>query len=106
MNIAHTLTETISRKAVSSRSDHGDPTYASATTFAARVERTNGVTYGPGGASVAYSHRVFCQTAVALSDLLFFSEDSTSDNSTGKRPVSVTTCRRLNGVVSHYEVLI
>ena len=105
MDISGRLTETVSRKAVSSRSDHLDPTYGTASTFSARIERDSGESYGASGSAVAYTHRMFCQTAVLLSDLIFFPEDSTADNNTGKRPASVSACYDLDGTLSHYEVL-
>lgn len=105
MDITARLTETVSRKTVSSRSSSGDPTYSSADTFAARVERNSGSGYSATGVLINFTHRMFCQTSVKLSDLIFFSEDSTSTNSTGKRPASVSALYDLDGNLSHYEVL-
>lgn len=105
MDISPRLTETVSRKTVSSRSSSGDPTYSSADTFAARVERNVGSGYSATGVNVTFTHRMFCQTSVKLSDLVFFSEDSTASNNNGKRPTSVSALYDLDGNLSHYEVL-
>lgn len=105
MNVAGRLNETVSRKTTTATSSYGDPTYGSATTFAARVERTSGVSYSAQGSALQYTHRMFSLTSVDLTDLVFFSEDNTSDNNTGHRPASVTECRNMRGAVSHYEVL-
>ena len=105
MDIGPRLTETVSRKALTGRTLYADPLYAAPDTFAARVERGTGMTYDATGATLQYAHRMFCKTAVALTDLIFFSEDDTGDYITGKRPTSITVCRDLAGSVDHYEVL-
>lgn len=105
MNIGPRLTETVSRKTVTGRTDYADPLYSDVDTFAARIERGTGETYDTTGASLSYAHRMFCQTAVALTDLIFFPENDTGDNNTGKRPASVQPCYDLGGTLSHYEVL-
>lgn len=105
MNIGPRLTETVSRKSVTSRTDYADPLYGDVDTFAARIERGTGEAYSTQGATLAYSHRMFCQTSVALTDLVFFPGDDTNDNDTGKRPASVQPCYTLDGTLDHYEVL-
>lgn len=105
MNIGPRLTETVSRKTVTGRTDYADPLYGDVDTFAARIERGTGEAYSAAGSTLSYSHRIFCQTAVALTDLVFFPEDDTNDNDTGKRPASVQPCYDLGGTLDHYEVL-
>lgn len=105
MNIGPRLTETVSRKTVTSRTDYADPLYGDVDTFAARIERGSGEVYSSSGSTAQFSHRMFCQTSVALTDLVFFPENNTSDNDTGKRPVSVQACYDLGGTLDHYEVL-
>lgn len=105
MNIAPRLTETVSRKSVTSRTDYADPLFGDVDTFPARIERGSGMTYDASGVALSYAHRMFCTTSVALTDLIFFPEDSTATNDAGKRPASVQACYDLGGTLSHYEVL-
>lgn len=105
MNIGPRLTETVSRKTVTGRTNYADPLHSSLTTFAARIERGSGMTYDASGVALSYAHRIFCQTSVALTDLIFFPEDDTSTNDAGKRPASVQKCYALDGTLDHYEVL-
>ena len=106
MDISGALTETVTRRAVSVRSNSGDPTFGSPSTFSARIERTSGVAYSSEGAAISFRQRLFTTTSVALSDALWFPEDDSNNASAARRPIEVSVLRDLAGNVSHYEVLL
>jgi hypothetical protein len=101
-------TETITVKRKTSHGLGGDPVRGATVTMAARIERVRGETTSPDGQELTYSARVFTEppNEVLASDLIFFPEDSTADTEPGREVVRVEAIADLDGVLSHYEVLI
>ncbi len=92
LNITARCTETITVKRQTGHSTGGDPTYATAVTMKARIERAR-----------LESPDLYTVEALQLGDLVWFPEADASDIDESHRVVGVALQKALDGTTTHYE---
>lgn len=101
-----TLRETVKYRRVTATDGELSPR-AAAVTVLARVERSSQfAAMEDSGERLDYAVRIFTEVEIQRHDLVFLPEDDVTDEGQGRQPKRVTVRRDLNGVVSHYEVLL
>lgn len=98
------LTETITVKRVTSHSAFGDPVRGTTLVVPARIQRIDTDANDNDGRIKLSDAKVFTQVEIELDDLLFFPEDNTSDDNTGRVAKHVEQRRALDGTVVLYSV--
>lgn len=106
ISVGARLTETITVKRVTSHSSGGDMIRGTTFTAAARIERGTTETGLQQGRDVQSSDAVFTTTELRLDDLVFFPEDNTLDDNTGRLVQSVTQRRAIDGTVTQYVSIL
>jgi hypothetical protein len=96
------LTETITVKSQSSVDSDGDPSYGSASTMAARIQRGK----DRDAEEIDHSMVLYTSTAIAVTDRVWLPEDDTSSADAARVPVSVSSSKDLDGGETLYKVLI
>ena len=93
----HLLTVTVTVAEQNGIDNNAMPTYATAATKAARVERTNQIKINKDGNEQLAQHVVVTSTAIGLNARVWFPGDNTGDTTAARRPISVTQAQQPNG---------
>lgn len=102
---ADTFLQTAYRKPLSSVDARGIEVYGAAVSFSCRVEKQPRLVRDSAGIQVVATGRIFTETQVQLTDLLFPPGSDPNDNATSVRPISVADAVDLmTGQVDHFEV--
>lgn len=92
--------------AVSSRSSAGDPVIGSPTSFVAYVENIQERFVQHRGVEIQAEHRIYTETAIAYTDVIWLPGVSTSSANNAKRPMVINSYYDRAGAVDHYEVYL
>ncbi len=103
LNIAARLTETITVQRQTGHGSGGDPTYGTAFTMAARIERARSESADAEGRRANDQPDVYTVDALQLGDLVWYPEADTSDVDESRRVVGVALLKALDGTTTHYE---
>lgn len=106
MNIAHLFKDTVTVAHLSSVSEAGDPTFATATTFKARVEHGSKLITDSSGNSMTAEHWFVSATVVGQEDRVWLPGDNTGSTDAARRPIMVKKATELLGGNTLYEVYL
>lgn len=97
------FTETITVKRKSGVSASGDPTYGTAFTMPARIERASLRQVTGDGDALNDTTVLYTADPILQSDIVWFPEDDTGSSEAAHRPAIVAPERDLDGVIDHFE---
>lgn len=102
--ISNMLNQTITIAHVSSKDDHGDPTYATAATAAANVENSDKVVTFEGGEERQAQYKIATQTEIKFGDRIWLPGEATTDEP--HRPMVISKAVSVVDGVSLWEAYL
>lgn len=110
MDITSWLVHTCTKKSRTSTGSKGDATYGSATTFKARVEKSNAGVRSSSGKENLHQYVLMTNTLVLIDDVIWFpavvgeAADDTSKISAGRTPSRIEAVTDKQGVTKLWQV--
>ncbi len=83
------LTQTVNVKTMTTRDQHGQPTYSAATATLARVAFKTGLSRQADGTFIATTHEIVTVGEINPTDSIWLPGDSAATTSLGKKPVEI-----------------
>lgn len=99
MNFARLLPQTITRKQQSGVGSHGDPTYGSGSTMAARVQMGRDRQFE----AIEHEGVLYTETELLVTDRVWLPGDSTSDDKLARRPLRTVASPSLGASQTLYK---
>lgn len=104
MSLGNILRQTAYVASVTGTDAYGKPTYGTPVARAVRVEESRRMVLGSQGEETVSSHRLWCLTAIAITDRIWLPGTSTSSVEASRLPISVASVSDFAGSRTLYRV--